>query len=100
MTGAKKKTDASSILGAARRAHDVPRPVESQDHTPTQSQAAPSATQPVAQANAQAPETEKRVNVAIPASLHKAYKLRAVELDRTVQDLVTEALTHHLADLA
>lgn len=97
MTGAKKKaTDASSILGAARRAQDVPRPVESQDHTPTQPQAA----QPVAQAAAQAPETEKRVNVAIPASLHKAYKLRAVELDRTVQDLVTEALTRHLADLA
>ena len=36
MTGSKKKTtDASSILGAARRAQDVPRPqsVESLNHT-------------------------------------------------------------------
>ncbi|GGL93388.1 hypothetical protein GCM10010840_34270 [Deinococcus aerolatus] len=71
----KKSTDASSILGAARRSAEVPRP----------------------QAEASAlPETptppERRVNVALKAPTHKRLKLLAVQRDTTVQELAEQML--------
>lgn len=91
MTGSKKKTDASSILGAARRAQDVPRPqsAEPHIHIPVESQTRETVA-------AQEP-TEKRVNVALRASTHKALKLLAVQRDQSVQDLVEEIAQAYLS---
>lgn len=82
-----KKTDASSILGAARRAQEVPRPqdMESQFHTST-----PPQENRTVEVQPASPVQEKRVNVALRASTHKALKLLAVQRDMTVQDLVEE----------
>ncbi|OLV20024.1 hypothetical protein [Deinococcus marmoris] len=73
----RKQTDASSILGAARRAADVPRP---------QAEAAPP---PEIQ-----PPTppERRVNVALRAQTHKRLKLLAVQREMTVQELAEQLL--------
>ncbi|BDP44867.1 hypothetical protein DAETH_48360 (plasmid) [Deinococcus aetherius] len=87
----KKVTDANSILGVARRAHDVPRPQASQSHTTTSPQEHTTVT-----AQETAPP-ERRVNVAIRASTHKALKLLAVQQDRTVQDLVDELAQAYLS---
>jgi len=85
-----KSKDASSILGAARRAQDVPRPQaeESQSHTNTPPQEDRTVTPQEA--------PEKRVNVALRASTHKALKLLSVQRDMTVQDLVEETLQAYL----
>ena len=90
MTKGKSK-DASSILGAARRAQDVPRPQaeESQSHTNTPPQEHTKVTPQDA--------PEKRVNVALRASTHKSLKLLAVQRDMTVQDLVEETMQAFLA---
>jgi hypothetical protein len=72
----KKSTDASSILGAARRAADVPRPKVAEEPA----QAVP----------------EKRVNVALRAQTHKRLKLLSVQRDMTVQDLAEELLQEAL----
>jgi len=72
----RKQTDASSILGAARRAADVPRPkVE----------------EPAGQSFA-APAPEKRVNVSLRTQTHKRLKLLSVQREMTVQDLAEELL--------
>ena len=76
----KKQTDASSILGAARRAADVQRPKEVLPSPP--------------EAN---PLKEKRVNVALRAQTHKRLKLLSVQRDMTVQDLA-EQLFQELLD--
>ena len=99
MTRSKKKTDASSILGAARRAQDVPRPqsAEPHIHIPVESQTRESVTpQSHAPVASQEP-TEKRVNVALRASTHKALKLLAVQRDQSVQDLVEEIAQAYLS---
>lgn len=70
MTG--KKTDASSILGAARRAAEVPRPQV--EEIPVVS------------------GVEKRVNIALRAQTHKRLKLLSVQRDMTVQALAEELL--------
>lgn len=75
----KKSTDANNILGAARRAADVPRPTED---TP----AITPSTSP-----------EKRVNVALRPQTHKRLKLLSVQRDTTVQDLVEQLLQDVLA---
>ena len=76
----KKQTDASSILGAARRSADVQRPKEVLPAT----------------VDAGLPK-EKRVNVALRAQTHKRLKLLSVQRDMTVQDLA-EQLLHELLD--
>ncbi|CAM3698864.1 hypothetical protein DESA109040_20135 [Deinococcus saxicola] len=73
----KKPTDASSILGAARRAAEVPRPQT--DVSP------PLETLPPA-------PPERRVNVALKAPTHKRLKLLAVQRDMTVQELAEQML--------
>lgn len=73
----KKQTDASSILGAARRAADVPRPKP-------EAEAAPE--------TAAAPVMEKRVNVSLRAQTHKRLKLLSVQRDMTVQELAEEII--------
>ncbi|MVN88613.1 hypothetical protein GO986_17905 [Deinococcus sp. HMF7620] len=50
---------------------------------------------PVPQAVA-APETEKRVNVALPASTHRALKIRAATEGCSVQDLADRAIQEFL----
>lgn len=77
----RKQTDASSILGAARRAADVPRPKP-------ESEAGPEATA--------APLAEKRVNVALRAQIHKRLKLLSVQRDMTVQELAEELILQGL----
>ena len=72
----KKQTDANSILGAARRSAEVPRPKE---------EAPQVATSP-----------EKRVNVSLRAQTHKRLKLLSVQRDMSVQDLAEELLTRAL----
>lgn len=76
----RKQTDASSILGAARRSAEVPRP---------QAQAAPPEPQPAL--------PERRVNVALRAQTHKRLKLLAVQRDLTVQELAEQLLTAALS---
>lgn len=71
----KKSTDASSILGAARRAAEVPRPQA--EMTPPLATPAP---------------PERRVNVALKAPTHKRLKLLAVQRDMTVQELAEQML--------
>ncbi len=73
----RKPTDASSILGAARRAADVPRP---QADTP-----------PPPEIQSPAPP-ERRVNVALRAQTHKRLKLLAVQREMTVQELAEQLL--------
>lgn len=73
----KKTTDASSILGAARRSADVPRP---------QPEAAPQLETPPSM------PPERRVNVALKAPTHKRLKLLAVQRDMTVQELAEQML--------
>lgn len=72
----KKSTDASSILGAARRASEVQRPQtqESEERV-----------------------VERRVNVALRPQTHKRLKLLSVQRDTTVQKLVDELLQEALA---
>lgn len=77
----KKQTDASSILGAARRAADVPRPKP-------EAETAPQAASP--------PPAEKRVNVALRAQTHKRLKLLSVQRDMTVQELAEELILQGL----
>ena len=98
MTGSKKKTDASSILGAARRAQDVPRPqsAESHNHTSVELQLGETVTPQVRETVTTPPE--KRVNVGLRASTHKALKLQAVQQGRSVQDLVEEMAQAYLAE--
>ena len=71
----RKQTDASSILGAARRSAEVQRPKE----------VLPAA------GNTGLPK-EKRVNVALRAQTHKRLKLLSVQRDMTVQDLAEQLL--------
>lgn len=71
----KKTTDASSILGAARRAAEVQRPqVEEAENK----------------------VAERRVNVALRAQTHKRLKLLSVQRDMTVQNLAEEILQEAL----
>lgn len=70
----KKSTDASSILGAARRSAEVQRP------------------QAEAAALPETPLPERRVNVALRAPTHKRLKLLAVQRDTTVQELAEQML--------
>ena len=42
-------------------------------------------------------EEKKRLHVHIPASLHRTLKRRAVDQDRDMTELVTEALERYLA---
>ena len=77
----RKETDAKSILGAARRAAEVPRP---------QLEEAPVQEAP------QAPIVEKRVNVAVRAQTHKRLKLLSVQRDMTVQELAEELILRGL----
>lgn len=76
----KKQTDASSILGAARRASEVPRPKSEEG--------------PVAEIKAAVPE--KRVNVSLRGQTHKRLKLLSVQRDMTVQELADELLQQAL----
>lgn len=76
----KKQTDAQSILGAARRSVEVPRPVPEE----------PAASPAIA---------EKRVNVALRAQTHKRLKLLSVQRDKTVQELADELLQQALTQL-
>lgn len=79
----RKQTDASSILGAARRAADVQRPkIEETLPQP------PEANSPK--------QTEKRVNVALKMQTHKRLKLLSVQRDMTVQDLAEQLLNEIL----
>lgn len=66
----KKSTDASSILGAARRAAEVQRPKTEEEPRPL----------------------EKRINVALRPQTHKRLKLLSVQREMTVQDLAEELL--------
>lgn len=75
----RKQTDASSILGAARRSAEVPRP---------QAEQAPAAEEK--------PAPEKRVNVALRGQTHKRLKLLSVQRDMTVQELADELLQQAL----
>lgn len=76
----KKQTDASSILGAARRAADVPRPKTEEAPVP----------------EAPAAAVEKRVNVAVRAQTHKRLKLLSVQREMTVQELAEELIVKGL----
>lgn len=76
----KKQTDANSILGAARRAADVPRPKPEEE--------------PASSAKGTAPE--KRVNVSLRVQTHKRLKLLSVQRDMTVQELADELLQQAL----
>lgn len=78
----KKATDLSNLLGGARGARDVPRPQVDLPDPPEAPKAPP----------------ERRINVAISAARHKALKRLAVEDERTVQELVDEALARYLAE--
>lgn len=71
----KKSTDASSILGAARRSAEVPRP-QAEIPPPLETPAPP----------------ERRINVALKAPTHKRLKLLAVQRDMTVQELAEQML--------
>lgn len=95
MTGSKKKTDASSILGAARRAQDVPRPqsIESHNHISVELQNSETVIPPIREEVI----PERRVNVGLKASTHKALKLQAVQQGRSVQDLVEEMAQEYLS---
>lgn len=73
----KKQTDASSILGAARRSADVPRPQAE--------------TSPPMEIQPPLPP-ERRVNVALRAQTHKRLKLMAVQREVTVQELAEQLL--------
>lgn len=77
----KKQTDAKSILGAARRSVEVPRPVSEET------------------AAASPAIAEKRVNVALRAQTHKRLKLLSVQRDMTVQELADELLQQALTQL-
>jgi hypothetical protein len=81
----KKQTDASSILGAARRAAEVQRPRIDEALTPA---ASPEVAVPK--------PTEKRVNVALRAQTHKRLKLLSVQREMTVQDLAEQLLQDYL----
>lgn len=76
----RKQTDASSILGAARRAAEVPRPKPEET-------SAVEAAMPIA---------EKRVNVAVRAQTHKRLKLLSVQRDMTVQELAEQLISEGL----
>lgn len=78
----KKQTDAKSILGAARRSVEVPRPVAEE----TAAASSPAI-------------AEKRVNVALRAHTHKRLKLLSVQRDMTVQELADELLQQALTQL-
>ncbi|WP_150464729.1 hypothetical protein [Francisella sp. XLW-1] len=41
-------------------------------------------------------EPTERLNVEIPKSMHKAIKLKSVEEDRKIRDIVIEAINDHL----
>lgn len=77
----KKQTDASSILGAARRAAEVPRPKPEEG---------------LAAANPAPATPERRINVSIRVSTHKRLKLMSVHRDMTVQELADELLQQAL----
>ena len=70
----KKSTDASSILGAARRAAEVQRPIAEEELR----------------------ILEKRINVALRPQTHKRLKLLSVQREMTVQDLAEELLQESL----
>ena len=76
----KKQTDASSILGAARRSAAVPRPKPEEA--------------PVVEPTT--PTAEKRVNVAVRAQTHKRLKLLSVQRDMTVQELAEQLISEGL----
>ena len=77
----KKQTDASSILGAARRAADVQRP-KVEDASPAEA----TSLRPV----------EKRVNVGLYAETHLRLKLLSVKRRMTVQDLTEQLVREYL----
>lgn len=77
----KKPTDASSILGAARRSAEVPRPQVGEA---------------AVTGDRTAPAPEKRVNVALRGQTHKRLKLLSVQRDTTVQELADELLQRAL----
>ncbi len=43
-------------------------------------------------------QTQKRATIYLDAELHRALKLKAVETDRTISDLVNEAVRLRLAE--
>ena len=77
----KKQTDASSILGAARRAADVQRP-KVEEASPTE----------VTSGRV----SEKRVNVGLFADTHLRLKLLSVKRRMTVQDLTEQLVREYL----
>lgn len=77
----RKQTDANSILGAARRSAEVPRPQVDETQVPE---------------DKPAPVPEKRVNVALRGQTHKRLKLLSVQRDTTVQELADELLQQAL----
>lgn len=77
----KKQTDANSILGAARRSAEVPRPIVEEAPAPED--------KPVS-------VPERRVNVALRGQTHKRLKLLSVQREMTVQELADELLQQAL----
>lgn len=77
-----KAKDAANLRGAFAKAPSVSRgeaPPDSGDET------------------GRGGETARRVNVSVPASLHKGARLRALERDLTLQELVEAALEQYLS---
>lgn len=81
MTGKKTSntTDIDSIMGSARRAEHVPRPI-----TPP----------------AEALPPAKRVNIMVDSDLHRQLKILSAQKGRALQDVADEALQTYLAALS